>query len=82
MLTDGTIQTLIALAEAYEGRIEMKRNGVLAVRTDDSLEVYIDMEDGRTLRPQEADERVVNEAIMQWREQNHTYFQKILGAMM
>lgn len=82
MLTDGTIQTLIALAEAYEGRIEMKRNGVLAVRTDDSLEVYIDMEDGRTLRPQEADERVINEAIMQWREQNHTYFQKILGAMM
>lgn len=82
MLTDGTIQTLIALAEAYEGRIEMKRNGVLAVRTDDSLEVYIDMEDGRTLRPREADERVVNEAIMQWREQNHTYFQKILGAMM
>lgn len=82
MLTDTTLQTLIALAEAYEGRIELRRNGVLAVRTDDELEVYIDMEDGRTLRPQEAEERIVNEAIMQWRETNHAYFQKIINAMM
>lgn len=82
MITESTLQTLIALAEAYEGRIELRRNGVLAVRTNNELEVEIDMEDGRTLRPQEAEERVVNEAILQWREANHTYFQKIIGAMM
>lgn len=82
MLSEGTLQTLIALAEAFEGRLEIRKNGILAIRTDEDLEVYLDMEDGRTLRPHEMDERQADEAIMQWREQNHTYFQKIIGAMM
>lgn len=81
-MTDGTLNTLIALAEAYEGRIELHRCGILAVRTDDDLNVFIDMEDGRTLLPHQLEERTAHEAIMQWKDQNHTYFQKIIGAMM
>lgn len=82
MLTEYTIQTLIALAEAYEGCIPLHLNGVAQVRTDDELEVYIDLEDGTTQRPDQANERQINEAIMLWRDTHGAYFQKIIGAMM
>ncbi|MBP3689418.1 MAG: hypothetical protein J6I54_05505 [Bacteroidaceae bacterium] len=82
MITDYTLNTLIALSEAHEGCIPLHHAGIAQVRTDDDLAVYIDMEDGRTLHPHEADEAQVNEAIIQWRDQHGAYFQKILGSMM
>ena len=51
-MDDYTLTTLIALAEAYEGCIPLHLAGIAQVRTDDDLNVYIDMEDGRTLLPQ------------------------------
>lgn len=77
-----TLNTLIALAEAYEGCMPMGINGIKNVRTDDELEVYIDMEDGRTLRPNEIDDRLINDAIIQWRQDHAAFFQRIIGAMM
>lgn len=77
-----TLNTLIALAEAYEGCMPMGINGIKNVRTDDELEVYIDMEDDRTLRPNEIDERLINDAIIQWRQDHAAFFQRIIGAMM
>lgn len=82
MITDYTLNTLIALAEAHEGCIPLHLAGISQVRTDEDLNVYIDMEDGRTLLPHEADEAQINEAIMLWRNDHGPYFQKILGAMM
>ena len=82
MLTEYTIQTLTALAEAYEGCIPLHHAGIAQVRTDDELQVYIDLEDGTTLRPSQANERQVNEAILQWRDTHGAYFQKIIGSMM
>lgn len=82
MLSEYTVQTLTCLAEAYEGCIPLHLEGIAQVRTDDELEVFIDLEDGRTLRPSEADEHQVNEAIMKWRDTHGAYFQKIIGSMM
>lgn len=81
-MTEGTLNTLIALAEAHEGRMEMHCCGILALRTDNDYNVFIDMEDGRTLTPDEIGEKLANDAIIEWKMQNQTHFQKILGAMM
>ena len=51
MVNDYTLNTLIALAEAHEGCIPLHLAGISQVRTDEDLNVYIDMEDGRTLLP-------------------------------
>ncbi|MCQ2195964.1 MAG: hypothetical protein MJZ60_00395 [Bacteroidaceae bacterium] len=81
-MDETTLTTLIALAEANEGCMPLNINGIKAVRTDDELNVYLDMEDGRTLRPGEIDQRIVDDAIIQWRQEHAAYFQRIIGAMM
>lgn len=81
-MDDITLNTLIALAEAHEGTMPLHINGIKSIRTDDDLEVYIDMEDGRTLRPNEADQRTIDDAIIQWRNDHAAFFQRIIGAMM
>ncbi len=81
-MTETTLDTLIALAEAYEGCMPLGINGIKNVRTDEALEVYLDMEDGRTLRPNEIDQRIVDDAIIQWRQDHGAFFQRIIGAMM
>ena len=82
MMDETTLTTLIALAEAYEGCMPLGINGIRQVRTNDELEVFLDMEDGRTLTPDEIDQRVVDDAIIQWRQNHAAYFQRIIGAMM
>lgn len=82
MMDETTLTTLIALAEAYEGCMPLGINGIRQVRTNDELEVFLDMEDGRTLTPDEIDQRVVDDAIIQWRQEHAAYFQRIIGAMM
>lgn len=82
MMDETTLNTLIALAEAYEGCLPLGINGIKQVRTDDELEVYIDMEDGRTLSPDQIDQRIVDDAVIQWRQDHAAYFQRIIGAMM
>lgn len=82
MMDETTLTTLIALAEAYEGCMPLGINGIRQVRTNDELEVFLDMEDGRTLTPDEIDQRVVDDAIIQWRQDHAAYFQRIIGAMM
>ena len=81
-MDETTLTTLIALAEAYEGCMPLGINGIRQVRTNDELEVFLDMEDGRTLTPDEIDQRVVDDAIIQWRQEHAAYFQRIIGAMM
>ena len=82
MMDETTLTTLIALAEAYEGCMPLGINGIRQVRTNDELEVFLDMEDGRTLTPDEINQRVVDDAIIQWRQDHAAYFQRIIGAMM
>ena len=82
MMDETTLTTLIALAEAYEGCMPLGINGIKQVRTNDELEVFLDMEDGRTLTPDEINQRVVDDAIIQWRQDHAAYFQRIIGAMM
>lgn len=81
-MNETTLNTLIALAEAYEGCMPLGINGIKQVRTNDDLEVFLDMEDGRTLAPHELDQRLLDDAIIQWRETHAAYFQRIIGAMM
>lgn len=81
-MEETTLNTLIALAEAYEGCMPLGINGIKQVRTDDELEVYLDMEDGRTLSPDQIEQRIVDDAIIQWRQDHAAYFQRIIGAMM
>ncbi len=81
-MDETTLNTLIALAEAYEGCIPLGINGIKQVRTNDELEVFIDMEDGRTLTPNQVEQRLVDDAIIQWRQEHAAYFQRIIGAMM
>lgn len=82
MMDETTLTTLVALAEAYEGCMPLGINGIKQVRTNDELEVFLDMEDGRTLTPDEINQRVVDDAIIQWRQDHAAYFQRIIGAMM
>ena len=81
-MDETTLMTLTALAEAYEGCMPLGINGIKQIRTDDELEVYLDMEDGSTLRPHEIDQRIVDDAIIQWRQDHAAFFQRIIGAMM
>lgn len=81
-MDETTLTTLVALAEAYEGCIPLGINGIKQVRTDDELEVYIDMEDGSTLRPDQIEQSIVDDAIIQWRQEHAAFFQRIIGAMM
>lgn len=81
-MTDITESTLIALAEACEGRLQLDCHGIRQVTTDDELSITIEMEDGRRLTADEADEAQLNLAIQHWREQHPAFFQRILGAMM
>lgn len=81
-MDETTLDTLIALAEAYEGCMPLGINGIKNVRTDDNLNVTLEMEDGRTLNPREVEQRLVDDAIIQWKQDHAAYFQRIIGAMM
>lgn len=81
-MTEMTMYTLTALAEACEGRLELGTNGVRAVITDDDLNVFVEYEDGTRVDASQADEAQVMEAVTRWREQHHAFFQRVLGAMM
>lgn len=82
MIDETTMDMLVALAEACEGRMEINYLGIQAVTTNDDLEVTIHMEDGRQLRPEEVDAKQLEDAVFQWRQQHPAFFQRILGAMM
>lgn len=81
-MDETTLDTLIALAEAYEGCMPLGISGIKNVRTDDNLNVTLEMEDGRTLNPHEVEQRLVDDAIIQWKQDHAAYFQRIIGAMM
>ena len=81
-MDETTLTTLIALAEAYEGCMPLGINGIKQIRTDEELEVFLDMEDGSTLRPDNIDQRIVDDAIIQWRQTHAAFFQRVIGAMM
>lgn len=82
MIDETTMDMLVALAEACEGRMEINHVGIHSVTTDDDLNVTIHMEDGRQLRPEEVDAKQLEDAVFHWRQQHPAFFQRILGAMM
>ncbi len=81
-MDETTIDTLIALAEAHEGCMPLGINGIRNVRTDDNLNLTLEMEDGRMLSPRDMEQRVIDDAIIQWKQDHAAYFQRIIGAMM
>ena len=81
-MEETTLNTLIALAEAYEGKMPLGINGIKNICTDDNLNVTLEMEDGRILRPEDIDQRTVDDAIITWKQDHAAYFQRIIGAMM
>lgn len=81
-MDETTLTTLIALAEAYEGCMPLGINGIRQIRTNEELEVFLDMEDGRTLHPNDIEQHIVDDAIIQWRQEHASFFQRIIGAMM
>lgn len=76
------LNTLIALAEAHEGRVEINHSGIRAFTTDDDLNVTVHLEDGRQLPPEQVDAKMIDDAIYHWRGEHQSFFQQILGAMM
>ena len=81
-IDDTTMDMLVALAEACEGRMEVNYDGITAITTNGDLEVTVEMADGRRLRPEECDARQLENAVFEWRQQHPGFFQRILGAMM
>lgn len=81
-MTETTLDMLTALVYAYEGCVELNLNGIHKAWVDDNDEIFIEMQDGRVLRSDEADQSTVDEAIIQWRQAHPAFFQRILGAMM
>ena len=75
-------QTLIALAEACEGTLELHHSGIAYVRTNDELELSVELEDGRIVPPHQVAPRDLEEAIFDWRMRHPALFQRMLGAMM
>lgn len=75
-------QTLIAMAEACEGTLELHHSGIAFVRTNDELELSVELEDGCILSPNQVDPKVLEDAIFDWRQRHPALFQRMLGAMM
>lgn len=82
MIDETTMDMLVALAEACEGRMEINYAEIRAVTTNDDLEVTIHMEDGRQLQAEKVDSKQLEDAVFHWRQQHPAFFQRILGAMM
>lgn len=74
---------LTALVDACEGEVALNCCGILRAYSDEAMNLWLHLEDGRTrVSPEEVEARALEEAIYQWRGRNALLFQRILGAMM
>lgn len=77
-----TRDTLIALCEAAEGRLELHYRGLAAIHTDHELRLTVELDDGHRLPPEALSEALLLDAVYEWRSRHPARFQQILGAMM
>lgn len=76
------IMTLDAIVSAMEGEAQLGHHGFLKAYNNDNYELFLVLDDGRTVTPEQADLAALEGAINQWRDEHMQFFQKILGAMM
>ena len=76
------IMTLDAIVSAMEGEVQLGYHGFQKAYNNDDYELFLVLDDGRTVSAYEADLNAMECAINQWRDEHMQFFQKILGAMM
>lgn len=76
------VLTLDAIVSAMEGEAALGYHGFVKAYSNDDYELFLVLEDGRTITPDQADLCALEAAINQWRDEHMQFFQKILGAMM
>lgn len=74
--------TLDAIISAMEGEVQLGYHGFQKAYNNDDYELFLVLDDGRTITPDQADLNNLERAIHQWRDDHMQFFQKILGAMM
>jgi len=74
--------TLDAIVSAMEGEVQLGYHGFQKAYNNDDYELFLVLDDGRTITPDQADLNNLERAIHQWRDGHMQFFQKILGAMM
>lgn len=81
-MDETTLNMLIALVDACEGRLELHTRGIARATSVEDYVVWLEMEDGRRLTPEEVGVRNIEDAIYDWRQQHPAFFQRIIGSMM
>lgn len=76
------IMTLDAIVSAMEGEVQMGYHGFQKAFNNEEYELFLVLDNGQTVTPQQADLNQLEAAINQWRDEHMQFFQKILGAMM
>lgn len=77
------VQMLTALVDASEGHLLLGCCGIVRAYSDDAMNLWLELEDGRSqVAPEQVAVQALEEAIYQWRGSNAQLFQRILGAMM
>ncbi|GEM_PF-1549062 len=74
--------TLDAIVSAMEGEVQLGYHGFQKAYNNDDYELFLVLDDGRTVTPEQANLDQLERAIHQWRDEHMQFFQKILGAMM
>lgn len=76
------IMTLDAIVSAMEGEAQLGYHGFQKAFNNEEYELFLVLDNGQTVTPQQADLNQLEAAINQWRDEHMQFFQKILGAMM
>lgn len=76
------IMTLDAIVSAMEGEVQLGYHGFQKAFNNEEYELFLVLDNGQTVTPQQADLNQLEAAINQWRDEHMQFFQKILGAMM
>ena len=76
------IMTLDAIVSAMEGEVQLGYHGFQKAFNNEEYELFLVLDNGQTVTPQQADLNQLDAAINQWRDEHMQFFQKILGAMM
>lgn len=81
-MNEATLDMLTALTTACEGSIIFDRNGIHRTFIDDDMNLFVELQDGRTVRPEEVETKLLDDAVITFRQEHPGFFQRILGAMM